>query len=167
MQHHAMIFSTLLVGRMVGPMVRSGGSLLLEIIQIRPLTCGGTLGTDFGILVARKLPLPENPEAGFGRTVIVIDDGIAMGSTMTAALRCCRLRRPKTLIAASPVASPRTVGRLGAIADHVVAVTVPRGFRAVADAYQHWRDLDDQDVLSILSRFSADTGPASPTPPAT
>lgn len=177
------------------------------------------LGTGFGVLVARKLPLPDNPEAGFGaiaedgsthlvegaeewvsaedcarimdeqrgvvderirvlrngaplpeivgRTVIVIDDGIAMGSTMTAALRCCRHRRPKALIAAAPVAGPRAVGRLGAIADHVVAVAVPRGFRAVADAYQHWRDLDDQDVLAILSRVNADTGPASPAPPAT
>ncbi len=157
---------------------------------------------DFSILIVRKLPFPDNPEAGFGalaedgslylipdaeraiprsvvenivqaqrtevrrrvevlregrklpslagRNVVLVDDGIAMGSTTQAAVLCCRNLHAAHITVAAPVASPRAVDALYPVADRVIALHAPDAFRAVAAFYQNWYDVPDDEVIRIL-----------------
>ncbi len=87
-----------------------------------------------------------------GRTVILVDDGIAMGSTMTAALRMCRKRGAKRIVVAAPVAGARTIAYFSQVADDVVVLESPPDFYAVAQVYEKWYDVSDEEVLEILGR---------------
>jgi putative phosphoribosyl transferase len=163
------------------------------------------LESDFSILIARKLPFPDDPEAGFGaiaedgsvyifrdaarslptrvieriverqkdeierriqvlrggeplpeitnRTVILVDDGIAMGSTMRASIRLCKNQAAGSVIVATPVASTRVAREIEAMVDRVVVLTQPALFRAVAQVYQNWYDVPDAEVLAIMERW--------------
>jgi predicted phosphoribosyltransferase len=163
------------------------------------------LRADFSILVARKLPFPDNPEAGFGavaedgstvmlkefvpyiskkiideiveeqkreierrirvlrgneplpemgeRCVILIDDGIAMGSTMQAAIKLCRKRKPRQLVAAAPVAAREVKRRLSGMVDDIVVLEMPHDFRAVAQVYADWYDVQDWEVQDMLESW--------------
>lgn len=91
-------------------------------------------------------PLPEIT----GKTVIITDDGIAMGSTMMASIAYCKKNNPARLIIASPVASPRTVSAIGREADDAVILETPEDFQAVAQVYRDWYDVSDMEALSIL-----------------
>lgn len=162
------------------------------------------LKADFSIIVARKLPLPEDPEAGFGaiaedgstyivqhaaawvgeeeierikeeqkreirrrikilrkgqplpdlkgRTVILVDDGIAMGSTMRASIALARKKGAGRVVVAVPVTGPETAEEISALADEIVVLEVPRFFRAVAQVYRNWYDVSDEEVLDLLAR---------------
>lgn len=166
------------------------------------------LGVPFSLIIARKLPFPRNPEAGFGaiaedgstfvleeaasavrreeieeikakqkeeikrrveklrggnplpdlkgKTVILTDDGIAMGSTMRASIGMCRNKGAGKVIIAVPVCSPRVQDTMKSLADDVVVLESPPGFRAVAEVYRHWYDVSDREVLDILSEYSPD-----------
>lgn len=165
------------------------------------------LQIEWGIVVARKLPVPANPEAGFGavaddgtivlnkpmlsglrltteqigaiaaqvgaevarrsevysrvrppvdvsgRPVIVLDDGVASGYTMLAAIKSARARGPSSVIAAAPVASRSAASMVEQAADEcefeIVSAAVPF---AVADFYVMWHDLTDEDILPLLSK---------------
>src|SRR4051812_8892261 len=85
-----------------------------------------------------------------GRTVVLVDDGIATGGTARAALRAMRDRRPARLVLAAPVAAPSAVEALRAEADDVVVLSAPAGFRAVGQAYQRFAQTRDEDVLRLL-----------------
>ncbi len=84
------------------------------------------------------------------KIVILVDDGIAMGSTMMAAINMLRKLGPKKIVVAVPTASADAIRRFSQVADEVIALYVPRRFYAVADAYENWYDLDDKEVLEIL-----------------
>jgi putative phosphoribosyl transferase len=85
------------------------------------------------------------------RSVIVVDDGLASGYTMLAALRHIRKKMPSRLIAAVPTGPERTIRRILPQTDEVICLNVRSGFSfAVADAYRNWYDLTDEDVLTIL-----------------
>lgn len=163
------------------------------------------LEAPFSIIIVRKLPLPDNPESGFGaiaeddssffidqfsklmdprtietiikeqkqeikrrvrvlrqgeppmdllnRFVILVDDGIAMGSTMQAAIRFCRTKKAKKILVAVPIAGPSIVKRFMEIVDDIVVLEQPPLFRAVAEAYQNWYDVEDDEVISILRKY--------------
>lgn len=163
------------------------------------------LNADFSIVVSRKLPLPQEPEAGFGavaedgsmvfvgnwadtltketvdeiveeqkeeakrrieilrkgrplpemrdRTVILIDDGIAMGSTMRAAIMMCRNKWAKKIVVAAPVSGPEVADEIAKMVDEAVILEKPEFFRAVAQAYRNWYDLDDEEVLAIMKKW--------------
>jgi putative phosphoribosyl transferase len=165
------------------------------------------LDADFDLLIARKLPFPDNPESGFGaiaedgslyiipyyaqildpalieriveyqkgeivrrirtlrggrpvtpvkgRTVILVDDGIAMGSTMHAAIEFCKHQGAAKIIVAAPVGSPRVKAELEQIVDDVVILSTPYNFMAVADAYENWYDVSDEEVLAIMQAWKA------------
>ncbi len=165
------------------------------------------LDADFDLLIARKLPFPDNPESGFGaiaedgslyiipyyadildptlvesiveyqkgeilrrirtlrggrpitpvngRTVILVDDGIAMGSTMHAAIAFCQHQGAAKIVVAAPVGSPRVKAELEEIVDDVVILSTPPWFRAVADAYENWYDVSDEEVLAIMKQWEA------------
>jgi len=85
-----------------------------------------------------------------GRIAIVIDDGIATGSTMIAALRAVRARRPATLIAATAVASADTLQRISLEADEVVCLETPAVLYAIGNHFLDFSQVSDDDVTAIL-----------------
>jgi putative phosphoribosyl transferase len=162
------------------------------------------LNADFSILISRKLPFPDNPEAGFGaiaedgsvfiaadaavwlsgeqieriereqikeinrrievlrkgkslpemtgRTVILVDDGLAMGSTMRAAIMLCRRKKAGKIVVAVPVAGERVADEVSRIADEIAVLEMPWNFMAVAQVYENWYDVSDAEVLGIMQR---------------
>jgi putative phosphoribosyl transferase len=162
------------------------------------------LGADLSLLISRKLPYPDNPEAGFGavaedgstfifdeaarrlprrtvekiagaqiveirrrikvlrkgrplpamagRTVILVDDGLAMGSTMRAAVALCRKAKAEKIVVAVPVAGSEVAGELAKMADELVVLETPAYFYAVAQVYENWYDVPDEEVLEIMER---------------
>jgi len=172
------------------------------------------LDADFSLLIVRKLPYPDQPEAGFGavaedgsavileqasrwvsdetvkqvienqrqeierrvavlrkgeplpplkaRTVILVDDGIAMGSTMQSAIMLCRRQGAAKVVVAVPVASRQIADqdwpdkvkaeRTG-VADEMVVLEQPKFFRAVAQVYDRWYDVPDSEVMALMMRW--------------
>jgi len=196
---------------------RQLGNVLLSYRSLNPLILsiprGGVevgyyvaeqLGVPLSMVIVRKLPLPHNPEAGFGaiaedgstyfvkraykqiptdivekiieeqrqelkrrvevlregrplpeikgKTVILVDDGIAMGSTIRAAIMLCRNKQAGKIVAAAPVTGPGTATDLAEAADEVVILEEPPFFRAVAEAYRNWYDVGDDEVVRIMQR---------------
>ena len=96
--------------------------------------------------------------AGRGRTAIVVDDGIATGATMEAALHATRRADPKRLVLATPVAPPDTIERLRAQVDEVVCLATPRLFGAIGVFYEDFRQLSDEEVVDLLRRATLSKG---------
>jgi putative phosphoribosyl transferase len=96
-----------------------------------------------------------------GRTVIVVDDGLATGATMVAALHAVRQAQPARLVCAVPVASPEAVRLVGNYADEVVCLDAPRRFAAVGQFYRSFPQLEDEEVIALLrqSRQLRGSGP--------
>lgn len=94
-----------------------------------------------------------------GRTVIVVDDGLATGATMVAALHAVRERKPARLVCAVPVASPESVKVVGDYCDEVVCLDMPRRFAAVGQFYGSFPQLEDEEVIRLLRE-----GAAAPPP---
>lgn len=86
-----------------------------------------------------------------GRVTIVVDDGLATGSTMTAALHATRARSPSHLICAVPVAAPDSLERVGPYADEVVCLEAPEDFRAVSQYFERFEQVDDAEVERLLA----------------
>jgi len=86
-----------------------------------------------------------------GRTVIVVDDGLATGSTMTAALRFLRARGASRLVCALPVASREGLERVRPLADEVVTLAVPQPFVAVSRFYREFSQVEDETVSELLA----------------
>ena len=87
-----------------------------------------------------------------GRIVIVVDDGIATGSTMTAALRAIRAQKPKKLIGAVAVASPEAARAMLHDCDAMVCLNVPMEFYAVGQFFDDFSQVTDEDVVAILKQ---------------
>lgn len=86
-----------------------------------------------------------------GRIVIVVDDGLATGSTMIAALHALRAKSPKKLICAVPVAPPDTLAKVESYADEVVCLSAPELFYAVGQFYQSFPQVSDDEVIALLA----------------
>jgi len=163
------------------------------------------LNSNFSIIVSRKLPLPEDPEAGFGaiaedgsififeevalqipaklidriieeqkeeikrrmvvlrkgrplpkianRTVILVDDGLAMGSTMRVSIMLCRNNRARKIVVAVPVSGENVAEEIGKMVDELVVLEKPPFFYAVAQVYRHWHDVSDKEVVTIVEKW--------------
>ena len=85
-----------------------------------------------------------------GRIVIVVDDGLATGATMRAALQAVRASHPARLICAVPVSPPDTLTKMAALADEVVCLETPYSFQAVGQFYQHFPQVTDAEVIDVL-----------------
>lgn len=85
-----------------------------------------------------------------GRVVIVVDDGLATGATMVAALHGLRQRQPARLVCAVPVASPEALALVRPLADEVVCLLAPPGFQAVSAYYHHFPQVQDSEVTRLL-----------------
>lgn len=166
-----------------------------------------SLDADFSIIIVQKLPLPSQPESGFGavaedgtrlvlpyahrylapeqieaiihereqeierqkiiyrgrrprqvvkdRTVIIADDGVAMGSTLRAAVRMIRKDEPARIILAAPVSSPEASHALEQMesVSRVVIPEKPQFFSSIKQAYEPWTEVTDHDVLAILKEW--------------
>lgn len=99
----------------------------------------------------RALYTPGRPSLDpHDRIVIVIDDGMATGSTMIAALHAVAAKKPAKLICAVPVAPPETVEYVGALADKIVCLLTPENFLGVGQFYRHFPQVEDNEVAAIL-----------------
>src|SRR5262249_38274421 len=92
------------------------------------------------------------PPAVRAQTVILVDDGLATGSTMRAAIEALRRLEPARIVAAVPVADPTTCEEIAAEADEVVCARTPRQFRAVGLWYTDFSQTTDDEVRDLLQR---------------
>ncbi len=163
------------------------------------------LNADLDLLISRKLPFPDNPEAGFGaiaedgstfilddvymwltenqiriieseqikeikrrievlrsgfllpninnRTVILVDDGLAMGSTMRAAIALCKNNKASKIIVAVPVSGEKVALEINELADETIVLEKPTFFQAVSQVYINWHDATDREVIEILNKW--------------
>jgi putative phosphoribosyl transferase len=104
-----------------------------ELQRRRGLYCGGR----------ERIPLA-------GRTVVIVDDGIATGGSMLAALEAVRAAGPERLLLAVPVAPADTLEKLCSLADDAICLQVPANFRAVSQYYEDFAQTGDEEVTSLL-----------------
>ena len=86
------------------------------------------------------------------RVVILIDDGLATGSTMISAVRLVRLLEPARIVLAAPVASDEALSRIQPVVDAVVCLVTPRPFHAVGQAYRDFSQVQDPEVVRLLQQ---------------
>jgi predicted phosphoribosyltransferase len=90
--------------------------------------------------------------------VILVDDGLATGATMRAAVRSVRQQQPKRLVVAVPVGSPEACAALRGEADEVVCLYEPGHFGAVGYFYENFTQIQDSDVQTLLDELAVGGG---------
>jgi len=101
----------------------------------------------------RRLYLPGRvPVRAEGRTAILVDDGIATGASMKAAILAVRKRQPAAIVVAVPVAAPDTLRAIGKMVDDMVVLAAPERFGAVGSYYRDFHQLSDEEVIRLLER---------------
>jgi putative phosphoribosyl transferase len=90
------------------------------------------------------------------KIVIIVDDGLATGSTMEAAIAGVREHAPVRVVVAAPVGAPETCARLSRVADDVVCVTTPDFFQAVGLWYADFAQTTDEEVAQLLTTAHAE-----------
>lgn len=153
--------------------VTSNGGLFIDHELVRDL---GVRDAYLDEVIARESAVAHNREVRFrngrpaprieGRTVIVVDDGLATGATMRAAVRSVRKHNPARLIVAVPVGSAESIASLESEADEVICPSVPEPFIAVGLYYEAFLPVEDAEVERILASFH-DWADSSPAPTST
>jgi predicted phosphoribosyltransferase len=100
----------------------------------------------------RAIYMPDRrPVSARGRTAILVDDGMATGASMRAAIAAVRRRAPLRIVVAVPVAARETVRELAEIAEEVICLAIPQRFGSVGYYYDDFHQLDDEEVTSLLA----------------
>jgi predicted phosphoribosyltransferase len=102
---------------------------------------------------------PPNVE---GRTVVLVDDGLATGSTMRAAVEAIRRQRPRQIFVAVPIASRDTCDLLAREVDGIICAATPEPFRAVGLWYDDFSPTTDDEVRRILASQAGEAGAEAP-----
>lgn len=139
--------------------IASGGVRILNPEVVGPLSLGEDEIERIAADERRELERRERlyrgdrptPEAR-GRTVVLVDDGIATGATVRAAIRALRERHPERIVVAVPVAPAETVARLREQADEVVCLESPEPFVAIGLWYEDFSPTSDTEVRELLAR---------------
>ena len=97
----------------------------------------------------------RSPVLARGRTAILVDDGVATGASMEAALVALRRRGPRHIVVAVPVAAPEALPRLRRLADEVVCLAAPESFNAIGLFYGDFHQLRDEEVTRVMAKFAA------------
>jgi predicted phosphoribosyltransferase len=110
--------------------------------------------TQLGVIRARREMYTRAQQAmdPAGRIAIVVDDGIATGSSMMAAIRSVRARKPRKIVVAIGVAPAESLGRIGTEADEVVCLEAPMHFYAVGQFFEDFSEVTDEMVVAALLR---------------
>jgi putative phosphoribosyl transferase len=134
------------------------------------LRISGTTASEFDEVCAkeraeierrRKLYIGDRPRAEItGRVVIVVDDGIATGTTTRAALQAVRKQKPKELVLAVPVAPRETVAELRGEVDALICLEMPEPFGAIGYFYRDFEQVSDEEVMTILRQFPVKATPS-------
>ncbi len=90
-----------------------------------------------------------------GKTVIIIDDGVATGNTMLASIELIKHKEPAKVIVAVPVAAPTAAAKLKASVNDFICLQVPDDFAAVGQFYADFSEVSDEEVISLLNELSA------------
>ena len=137
--------------------IASGGVLVLEpeVVEqlgIPPYVINEVAAREERELLRREREYRDDrPEPEFrGRTVILVDDGLATGSTMRAAVKALRKRQPAKIVVAVPVAAPSSCAELAPEVDEIVCARTPEDFRAVGEWYQEFGQTTDEEVTELL-----------------
>jgi predicted phosphoribosyltransferase len=149
------------------PVVVTGGGAVVDggaplvVRNPRILAATGTSAVEFDAIATRELAEIERRRVRYlgaraaidvaGHEAIVVDDGIATGATMRAALRATRQRRPARLVLAVPVASPAALESLRPEVDEVVCLASPEDFLGVGQFYDDFRQVTDDEVVALLA----------------
>ena len=96
-----------------------------------------------------KVRAPADPS---GKVAILVDDGIATGASMLAAVRAVRAAHPARLVVAVPVGPPSACKQLAGEADDVVCATMPLSFEAVGQVYSDFHQVSDDEVRELLAK---------------
>jgi putative phosphoribosyl transferase len=131
---------------------------LIESLGIDEDALQAVVEREMGELRRRQLAYRDErtEPAVAGKTVIVVDDGLATGATMRAAATALRTRDPAGIVAAVPVAAPRTCASLANVVDRVVCVYTPEPFHAVGLYYQNFEQTSDDEVRRLLAAAAAE-----------
>jgi putative phosphoribosyl transferase len=141
--------------------IASGGArvmnkLVLDRLGISPAAVETVARSEAEILAQRERAYRGDrpPLTVRGATVIVVDDGLATGASMRAALKAVRAQEPQAVIVGVPVGSPETCRALRAEADDVICVRMPDRFLAVGQAYVDFSPTTDDEVRGVLDAFA-------------
>jgi putative phosphoribosyl transferase len=152
--------------------IASGGARVLSSAVIHML---GISAAQIEAVTAREQAELERRERAYrgerpaplvrGRTVLLVDDGLATGATMRAAVRSLRERRPARIVVAVPVGAPETCAELRTEADEVICAHSPEPFEAVGSWYDDFSQTGDDEVRELLARAARERAVAAASGP--
>lgn len=138
--------------------IASGG---VRVINQETVDALGIENSEIEAIATRELAELQRRELAYrngrpahdvaGRNVILIDDGLATGASMQAAVLALRMLAPKSIVGAVPVAPVETCALLAAYADEMLCLTTPQVFRGVGAWYADFRQVSDEEVRDILA----------------
>jgi putative phosphoribosyl transferase len=141
--------------------IASGGTQVLnqtviERLGVSPADVDAVARSEAAVLAQREQAYRDDrpPITVRGATVIVVDDGLATGASMRAALGAVRAQDPAAVIVGVPVGSPETCRALRAEADEVICVRMPDRFLAVGQAYVDFSPTSDEEVRDVLDTLA-------------